>query len=96
MSKLQFIIGMMVTVVRKVGKEPGWHNSWSSEMDKFVGKTGMVEEIDISGILVRFPSPYNEDSYYYPPSSLEIVDVEDYIKSIPTVDEVFARMMKGL
>lgn len=70
----EFKVGDTVKVINKVEHERGWANSWVSSMDKYIGSTCVVLEVDpVFGIVL-------DTGYglYFPPSSLELVsEVKD-------------------
>lgn len=47
----EFKIGDKVRLIKIVEKEDGWVNSWSSNMDKYIGTEGIIREITKAGIV---------------------------------------------
>lgn len=66
-------IGDKVKVVRKVKKENGWDNSWVQDMDKFVGKSGVVESIEDWGVNINFTHNAHVVDFSFPVGSLELI-----------------------
>lgn len=46
-------VGSHVQVVKQVGHESGWENSWSTQMDDLIGDTGLVSSISSLGVDVK-------------------------------------------
>lgn len=67
----QFKVGDEVRVVRKVETEAGWLNGWISDMNSHIGKKYRIDKIDKTGVY------FSTSSYGFPPSSLELVSVEN-------------------
>ena len=71
-SKPLFKVGDRVKIVKKV--ESNNQNNlfhWANEMDQTIGEEGIVELEFIGGLLVRLDA---EESWYFLPESLELVD----------------------
>lgn len=60
-------VGSKVKVVRKVEKEDGWKDVWTSSMDSYVGNGEVYEVLRVDSAGVRF------DRWNFPKSALEVV-----------------------
>lgn len=77
-----FKSGDIVMVVRKTKKADGWSDEWSDEMDRTIGRRGVVvdEPSETSGYRVQLDRSVGDDGYgsslplwwYYPSCALEL------------------------
>lgn len=60
-------IGDRVEVFQVVQQEPGWVNIWTAEMNALVGKVGVIESMDETGVYLQ------GIEFGFPPSSLRAI-----------------------
>jgi hypothetical protein len=69
-------IGDVVTVIRKPTSQEidDWGGGWSSNMDRYVGKTGIIDRIagDNHGMRIRFDNQ-TSGIWYFPYTALSII-----------------------
>ena len=70
---VKFTVSDRVKIIKKIEKEKGWESSWVKEMDAWIGVEGKILIVDpINGYYV-FSISLN-DGWWFPPSSLELVE----------------------
>lgn len=75
------LVGDVVTVMRGLSADeaeevesfdglPGFRNTWVSLMDGAIGKTGVVEDVAESGVVIAFNDGSSLGDFHYPPQVL--------------------------
>lgn len=96
LKRLKLELGDTVKVIEKAESNTrGWSNSWSSEMDYAIGKTGTVINIHTDALGVSLLIPNIEFEYNYPAFVLEKV-IKESKPSTTTSSTTVMDEAKGL
>lgn len=94
LESLKLEIGDLVKITHKVPtKNLGWTASWQPEMDKYVGKTGVVEQVYTcgSGVKVRIDGDY----WSFPGHVIELISKQKPVTTVKISSEYTAKIYPG-
>lgn len=75
LAELNLEVGNLVQITHRVpSRNLGWRNSWVPEMDKAIGREGIVQKlVDDEGVIVKIDGVEMEMDYYYPAQSIKFI-----------------------